>query len=84
MVLAGRPVAVGGPAKGRGVIAASSYEARRFGVHSAMPTSQALRLCPDLVLLHGWGGDRDTWRPLLARLRVDWAAPVRFRNSAPE
>jgi len=49
--LAGRPVAVGGPAKGRGVIAASSYEARRFGVYSAMPTSQALRLCPDLVLL---------------------------------
>ena len=49
--LLGRPVAVGGSADRRGVIAAASYEARAFGVHSAMPTSQALRLCPQLVLL---------------------------------
>jgi len=49
--LAGKPVCVGGPSTGRGVIAAASYEARRFGVHSAMPTAQAERLCPDLVLL---------------------------------
>ncbi|MCB9904859.1 MAG: DNA polymerase IV [Planctomycetes bacterium] len=49
--LAGLPVCVGGPASGRGVISAASYEAREFGVHSAMPTSQARRLCPQLVLL---------------------------------
>lgn len=49
--LAGLPVCVGGPATSRGVISAASYEARRFGVHSAMPTAQARRLCPDLVLL---------------------------------
>jgi len=49
--LAGRPVAVGGPASGRGVIAAASYEARAFGVHSAMPTAQAQALCPELALL---------------------------------
>ncbi len=49
--LAGLPVAVGGPATGRGVISAASYEARAFGVHSAMPTAQAQRLCPELVLL---------------------------------
>ena len=49
--LAGRPVCVGGPSAGRGVISAASYEARKFGVHSAMPTSQAARLCPELVLL---------------------------------
>jgi len=49
--LAGLPVCVGGPASGRGVISAASYEARAFGVHSAMPTAQARRLCPNLVLL---------------------------------
>jgi DNA polymerase-4 len=49
--LAGRPVAVGGRATKRGVIAAASYAAREFGVRSAMPTAQALRLCPELVLL---------------------------------
>lgn len=49
--LAGQPVAVGGSAERRGVISAASYEARAFGVHSAMPTSQAFALCPNLVLL---------------------------------
>ena len=49
--LRGRPIAVGGDASRRGVIATASYEARRFGVRSAMPTRTALRLCPDLVLV---------------------------------
>ncbi len=49
--LKGKPIAVGGSAQGRGVIAASSYEARRYGVRSAMATAKALRLCPDLILL---------------------------------
>jgi DNA polymerase IV len=49
--LRGRPVAVGGSPQGRGVVAACSYEARKFGVRSAMPMARALRLCPDLVIV---------------------------------
>ncbi len=48
--LQGKPVAVGGSADRRGVLCTCNYEARKFGVRSAMPTSTALRQCPNLIL----------------------------------
>ena len=58
--LRGKPVAVGGQPGARGVVAASSYEARAFGVRSAMPMARAVRLCPGLMIV----------RPDFARYRA--------------
>jgi DNA polymerase-4 len=50
--LAGKPFIVGARPEQRGVVASASYPARVFGVHSAMPTARALRLCPSLIVVH--------------------------------
>jgi DNA polymerase-4 len=54
--LRGKPLIVGGSPEGRGVVAAASYAARAYGVHSAMPVAQALRLCPQLIIARGHYG----------------------------
>jgi DNA polymerase-4 len=51
--LRGKPIAVGGSATRRGVIATASYEARKFGVHSAMASATAVKRCPQLILIPG-------------------------------
>jgi DNA polymerase-4 len=55
--LRGKPFAVGGLPNQRGVVASCSYAARQFGVHSAMPMSQAVRLCPGLVIVRSRHGE---------------------------
>jgi len=51
--LRGKAIAVGGSPQGRGVVASASYRARKFGVHSAMPSYQAKKLCPELIFVSG-------------------------------
>lgn len=73
--LAGTPVIVGGSPEGRGVVSSATYEARAFGVRSAMPVAQAIRLCPDAILVRP---DFDYYRALSDRFRaiMDAFSPV--------
>lgn len=62
----GRPIAVGGRADSRGVISSASYEARQFGVRSAMPSSRAQRLCPELTIVSAnWSKIRECSRQVM-------------------
>jgi DNA polymerase IV len=72
--LRGKPVAVGGAADRRGVVAAASYEARTFGVRSALPMARAVRLCPQLVIVRP---DFDKYR------RVSQEVLALFRSVTP-
>jgi DNA polymerase IV len=81
--LNGKPVVVGGTPSGRGVVASASYEARKFGVHSAMPAGQALRLCPNLIIVRGHYEDYTDYSDRLYKRMLD-IAPVIERVSIDE
>ncbi len=68
--LRGKPFAVGGSPESRGVVASCSYAARRLGVHSAMPMSRALRLCPGLIVIsHHYHNYGEMSEKVMQRLR---------------
>src|SRR3970040_1317971 len=68
--LKGKPVAVGGSPQGRGVGGACSYEARKFGIHSAMPMARAVRACPELVIVRpNFAKYREVSQQVMAILR---------------
>ncbi|MCB9284502.1 MAG: DNA polymerase IV [Lewinellaceae bacterium] len=80
--LRGKPLIIGGQA-GRGVVTCCSYEARRFGVHAAMPVRMALRLCPDAIVLRG-DMERYTEQSRLITEIVEAEAPLFEKASIDE
>jgi DNA polymerase IV len=81
--LRGKPVAVGGSPQGRGVVASASYEARAFGVRSAMSAARALRLCPQLIMVRGSHHEYGDYSDRLYE-RLTQLAPVVERASIDE
>jgi DNA polymerase IV len=81
--LIGKPVVVGGSSSRRGVVASASYEARKFGVHSAMPTARAIRICPGLIVVSGHHGEYAQYSDRLHSRMLD-IAPVVERASIDE
>jgi DNA polymerase-4 len=88
--LKGKPVLVGG--RERGVVAACSYEARKFGIHSAMPMKTAMRLCPQAVVVGNTRGEYSRYSrwvteiigakaPLFEKASIDEFYLDRFRRS---
>jgi DNA polymerase-4 len=80
--LKGKPLIVGG-SRERGVVAACSYEARKFGVHSAMPMRKALQLCPGAVLLKGSRADYSKYSRMVTQIISD-RAPLFEKASIDE
>jgi len=74
--LRGQPVVVGGQPDQRGVVAAASYEARRYGVHSAMPLRTAARLCPHAVFLDGHHDLYAEWSDRISAILVKYSPVV--------
>src|SRR6185503_10813415 len=76
--LRGKAVAVGGAPSGRGVVASASYEARRFGVHSAMPSYQARQLCPELIFVPSHYDEYANYSDRVARILENYSPEVEW------
>jgi len=78
--LQGLPVVVGGRRDERGVVTSASYEARRFGVHSAMPLRTAAKLCPQAVFLDGHHDLYDRWSDRVATILARYSPVVEMAS----
>jgi len=74
--LRGKPVVVGGRPDQRGVVSAASYEARKYGIHSAMPLRTASRLCPHAIFLDGHHQKYSEWSDRVASILVRFSPTV--------
>src|SRR5438094_9656833 len=74
--LRGKPVVVGGQKDQRGVVSAASYEARKYGIHSAMPLRTAGRLCPHAVFLDGHHEKYSEWSDRIATILGEFSQTV--------
>ncbi len=80
--LIGKPVIIGGSAD-RGVVASCSYEARQYGIHSAMPTRQAIKLCPHAIIIKGTHGRYSEASAEVTQI-IDKAVPLYQKSSVDE
>src|SRR5580698_8311969 len=78
--LRGLPVVVGGQRDQRGVVSSASYEARRFGVHSAMPLRTAAKLCPQAVFLDGHHDLYGQWSDRVAAILAKFSPVVEMAS----
>jgi DNA polymerase IV len=76
--LRGKAVAVGGDPAGRGVVASASYEARKFGIQSAMPSAQAKKLCPHLIFVPAHYDEYANYSDALARILKRYSPEVEW------
>jgi DNA polymerase-4 len=74
--LRGKPVVVGGRPDQRGVVSAASYEARKFGIHSAMPLRTAAKLCPHAIFLDGHHAKYSEWSDRIATILAKFSPIV--------